>query len=74
MSAEPPTTDFRGHTCGECAWFDRYDHISDGFCRRVAFGFVDMDKNTGRYYCLGHVSQGHAACPAFVPLEEEEDQ
>lgn len=65
--------DFRGKTCGECAWKHR-----GGFCRRISYGMIPQ-------YCLGNngewaepgyfgdVVDNEPACPAFEPLEKPEE-
>ena len=58
--------DFRGKTCGECAWGYRsgYGDAKYLHCRRVHF-----DTQTD----LGSVGTTVPACPAFEPLEKPEE-
>lgn len=59
-------TDFRGKTCGDCAWL----HANGVFCRRISYGMIPQQMglngewNDAGYF--GDVAKDNPACPAFV--------
>lgn len=60
-------SDFRDHTCGECAW------ELNGFCRRNSWGIVypQVCLGNNNSWCepgyMSDVAKDAPACPAYVP-------
>ena len=58
-------SDFRAHTCGECAW------VTKGvlpYCRRVSWNCIPT-RNDVQYSGHGLLDPKEPACPAYIPRE-----